>query len=85
MTRTMRGSVAWRATIRTRRPTRSRLITMRKCQACHGGGKAGAKACPVSKSKCVSCHMPKIELPGAHYKFSDHRIRIVKPNEPYPG
>jgi hypothetical protein len=23
-------------------------------------------------------------LPGAHYKFSDHRIRIVKPNEPYP-
>ena len=29
--------------------------------------------------------MPKIELPGAHYKFSDHRIRVVKPNEPYPG
>jgi hypothetical protein len=28
--------------------------------------------------------MPKIELPGAHYKFVDHRIRIVKPNEPYP-
>jgi hypothetical protein len=28
--------------------------------------------------------MPKIELPGAHYKFADHRIRIVKPNEPYP-
>jgi hypothetical protein len=23
-------------------------------------------------------------LPGAHYKFVDHRIRIVKPNEPYP-
>jgi hypothetical protein len=29
--------------------------------------------------------MPKIELPGAHYKFTDHRIRIVKPNERYPG
>lgn len=56
-----------------------------KCQACHQHGKAGAKACPVSKSKCVTCHMPKIELPGGHYKFSDHRIRIVKPNEPYPG
>jgi bacterioferritin-associated ferredoxin len=55
-----------------------------KCQACHGGGKVEAKACPVSKNNCVSCHMPKIELPGAHYKFSDHRIRIVKPNEPYP-
>ena len=56
-----------------------------KCQACHGGGKVGAKACRVSKNNCVSCHMPKIELPGAHYKFSDHRIRVVKPNEPYPG
>jgi bacterioferritin-associated ferredoxin len=56
-----------------------------KCQACHAGGKAGAKSCRVSKSNCVSCHMPRIELPGAHYKFSDHRIRIVKPNEPYPG
>jgi hypothetical protein len=56
-----------------------------KCQACHQHGKTGAKACPVSKAKCVTCHMPKIELPGGHYKFSDHRIRIVKPNEPYPG
>ncbi len=56
-----------------------------KCQACHGGGKPGAKFCPVAKSKCASCHMPKLELPGAHNKFSDHRIRIVKPNEPYPG
>jgi hypothetical protein len=56
-----------------------------KCQACHGGGKVGAKACPVSKEKCASCHMPKLELPGAHYKFSDHRIRIVKANEGYPG
>lgn len=56
-----------------------------KCQACHGGGKAGARACSVSKNQCVSCHMPKIDLPGAHYKFSDHRIRVVKTNEPYPG
>ena len=55
-----------------------------KCQACHGGGKAGAKACRVSRSNCVSCHMPKTELPGAHYRFSDHRIRVVKANEPYP-
>lgn len=55
------------------------------CLACHGGGKPGARSCPVSKSNCVSCHMPKLELPGAHYKFTDHRIRIVKPGEPYPG
>jgi len=56
-----------------------------KCQACHGGGKVGAKACPVSTNKCSTCHMPKLELPGAHHKFSDHRIRIVKANEKYPG
>ena len=56
-----------------------------KCQACHGGGKIAATACPLSKNQCVTCHMPKIALPGAHYKFSDHRIRIVKPDEPYPG
>jgi len=56
-----------------------------KCQACHAGGKVKAMACPASKSHCVSCHMPKIDLPGAHYRFSDHRIRIVKPNEPFPG
>ncbi len=56
-----------------------------KCLSCHAGGKAGARSCPVSKSNCVSCHMPRLELPGAHYRFTDHRIRIVKPGEPYPG
>ncbi len=72
-----------------------------KCLACHpakqpgvkvtaakmsgAGQKPGAKACPVGTNNCASCHMPKIELPGAHFKFSDHRIRIVKPNEPFPG
>ena len=56
-----------------------------KCLACHGGRKAGAKNCPKSRQGCVTCHMPKLELPGAHFKFSDHRIRIVKPNEPFPG
>jgi hypothetical protein len=28
--------------------------------------------------------MPRLELPGAHKKFTDHKIRVVKPNEPYP-
>ena len=55
-----------------------------KCQACHDGGKPGAKRCRVAKANCASCHMPKTELPGAHYKFSDHRIRVVKANEKYP-
>jgi hypothetical protein len=50
-----------------------------KCQACHSkGGKAAAKVCAVAKNNCVSCHMPKVELPGAHYKFTDHDIRVVK-------
>lgn len=56
-----------------------------KCQACHAGGKPGARQCKVASSGCVTCHMPKIELPGAHFKFSDHRIRVVKANEPFPG
>lgn len=56
-----------------------------KCQACHGGGKVGAKRCSVSASHCTTCHMPKLELPGAHFKFSDHNIRIVRANEPFPG
>jgi hypothetical protein len=34
---------------------------------------------------CAICHMPKYEIPGSHNLFSDHRIRVVKPGEPYPG
>lgn len=56
-----------------------------KCQACHAGGKAGARTCRVSTKNCTSCHMPKLELPGAHHKFTDHRIRIVRGNEAFPG
>ena len=42
------------------------------------------KACPVAQSRCVSCHMPKVEFPGSHFKFTDHRIRIVKVGEQFP-
>jgi hypothetical protein len=66
-----------------------------KCLACHGAAKvavaesvaAGAvtpKICPVSKDKCVSCHMPKVELPGGQAVFTDHFIRVVKAGEAYP-
>ncbi|MGH7246845.1 MAG: multiheme c-type cytochrome, partial [Pseudomonadota bacterium] len=55
-----------------------------KCQACHGGGKRMARACKVSQRDCVSCHMPKLAMPGSHYKFTDHEIRIVRANAPYP-
>ena len=42
------------------------------------------KSCPVGNQRCVSCHMPKVELPGAHFKFTDHRIRIVQAGAAYP-
>jgi hypothetical protein len=43
-----------------------------------------AKPCPVRSEGCVNCHMPKVEVAGAHFKFTDHRIRIVRPGQPYP-
>jgi hypothetical protein len=49
-----------------------------KCQSCH------TTTCPVATKDCVTCHMPAVDLPGAHKKFTDHRIRIVKPGEAYP-
>jgi hypothetical protein len=63
-----------------------------KCLACHLATRNQAKttlrsapACPVSKQQCTTCHMPKIDLPGAHAKFTDHWIRIVKPGAPTPN
>jgi Cytochrome c554 and c-prime len=61
-----------------------------KCLACHlekGGPKCPdhpGKACPVSTQNCITCHMPRYALPGAHFKFIDHDIRVVRPGEPYP-
>jgi hypothetical protein len=63
-----------------------------KCLACHlttrGEARTAARsapACPVSKQQCTTCHMPKIDLPGAHGKFTDHWIRIVKAGAPTPN
>jgi bacterioferritin-associated ferredoxin len=66
-----------------------------KCLACHASSPVQAvsatsthpiaKACPVAKSDCASCHMPKIDLPGGHVSFTDHEIRIVKAGEPFPN
>lgn len=55
-----------------------------KCQACHAGGNVSAKVCKVSTSQCITCHMPKVEIPGSHHQFFDHEIRVVKANE-YPN
>ncbi|MDX2032080.1 MAG: multiheme c-type cytochrome [Blastocatellia bacterium] len=61
-----------------------------KCLACHQakGARPAAKkvaACKVGTQNCASCHMPRYEIPGSHFQFVDHMIRVVKPNEPYPN
>lgn len=60
-----------------------------KCLACHSSNQKSkpaplASVCPVAKQNCVTCHMPKIEIPGIHFRFSDHWIRIAKAGSAYP-
>jgi hypothetical protein len=43
-----------------------------------------AKACTLATAKCVTCHMPKVNIAVMHSDFTDHRIRIVRKCEPYP-
>ncbi|MGA9041926.1 MAG: multiheme c-type cytochrome [Terriglobales bacterium] len=62
-----------------------------KCLACHTpltqpvATPVAAKSCPVSKSDCATCHMPKVKLPDENVTFTDHQIRIVKAGDPYPN
>jgi hypothetical protein len=55
-----------------------------RCTACHSA-KAAARTCTVAKQNCVTCHMPKVELPGAHARFTDHQIRIERAGDLYPN
>ena len=60
------------------------------CSSCHAtaGDKNNvnhpAEPCPSNTKNCVSCHMEKVYVPEMHYKFTDHRIRIVHSNEAFP-
>lgn len=61
------------------------------CLRCHANQNqhesqvsAKQRSCTVATSRCTSCHMPKYEAPGMHYAFTDHDIRIVRPNAPFP-
>ncbi len=53
-----------------------------RCQSCHGSdGQSDTRvselrACPVGKVRCVTCHMPKYDVPEMHYAFTDHLIRV---------
>ena len=55
-----------------------------KCTACHSAA-LNAKVCSVGKTECVKCHMPKVDLPGAHAQFTDHQIRIARAGEAFPN
>jgi hypothetical protein len=55
-----------------------------KCQQCHLAANARTKICPVSKLDCVKCHMPKVDVPDLHYRFTDHQIRIARAGDKYP-
>jgi hypothetical protein len=62
-----------------------------KCLACHVSDVRmflskdhPGRACPISKNKCASCHMPKVEVPDLHYAITDHDIRIAHSGEPLP-
>jgi Cytochrome c554 and c-prime len=62
-----------------------------RCLACHratqGSSAASdrpAASCPQGTKDCVTCHMPKYEVPGTHAKFTDHWIRIARSDRVYP-
>jgi hypothetical protein len=55
-----------------------------KCGSCHSAAQH-TKVCKVATKNCAGCHMPKVELPGAHAQFTDHQIRIVRAGAPYPN
>lgn len=55
-----------------------------KCLACHGvntdsnRAHAAGTICKAATSNCVTCHMPKYEVPQTHAVFTDHKIRVVR-------
>jgi Cytochrome c554 and c-prime len=62
-----------------------------KCLACHASSRSEkpspdhpGRACPAAAKNCVTCHMPRVDLPSMHAPFVDHRIRIVRAESPYP-
>ena len=59
------------------------------CLSCHGITEASRneskKVCHTAKNDCVTCHMPKVALPGGHFTFTDHQIRIARQGDRYPN
>jgi hypothetical protein len=60
-----------------------------KCLGCHAAPAAtsprsrGPGACPVNPdSGCIACHMPKVQDPAFHTRFTDHHIRAHRGDGP---
>ena len=55
-----------------------------RCTSCHVAANSTPTAerpgrpCPTAQEGCVSCHMPKYEVPEMHHDFTDHLIRVVR-------
>jgi nitrate reductase cytochrome c-type subunit len=74
--------------------TKEAYVYDKVCLACHGSNVTRVsrlsqppKHCPKESTRCVSCHMPRVEVnsPGGLLTFTDHQIRSTKPGEPYPN
>ena len=56
-----------------------------RCTTCHSPAASHAAAagsspriCKTGTRDCVSCHMPKYEVPDMHFQFTDHLIRVAR-------
>ena len=55
-----------------------------RCLGCHAQADAKpsrerpGRACPVARQDCVTCHMPKYDVPEMHFRFTDHLIQVVR-------
>ncbi len=74
-----------------------REVYERRCLECHGpsnsvppgsdakrgkGARTAASSCPVEPAhNCIECHMPKVTTPVAHAQFTDHFIRVHRPDD----
>jgi len=62
----------------------------KNCLSCHvnpGASKPSpdhpGKACPIAQKECTSCHMPKYEIKEMHADFTDHKMAIHRPGQPF--
>lgn len=58
------------------------------CLACHADAfhenLSESERNEFSLEACVTCHMPKHTIPGSHFEFSDHLIRIAGDSDEFP-